>query len=262
MLRATFIHANGIGPATERRIWDAGVHDWESFLDRREDVGLSGRQCALLVPVIHESVDRFDAGNYRYFARRLASREHWRAFGELGNRAAFLDIETTGMHLDAAVTVIGVYDGVETKTFVKGFNLEDFADEIESYPLLVTYSGATFDLPHLRRRFAATKLDQLHIDLCPTLRRLGYKGGLKLVEQDLGITRPDHLLGLDGWDAVRLWHEWENGSREALDLLIDYNRADVVNLARLAEFAYRELRRVHLPCGPRESVISTTRQAR
>ena len=243
MLTSTFLHAAGIGPATERRIWEAGVLDWSSFLDRHEDVALSERQRALLLPVVEESIEQFDSGDYRYFARRLASREHWRAFGELGGRAAFLDIETTGASFDAAITVIGLYDGRETKTFVKGFNLEEFADEIENYPLIVTYAGAMFDLPHLRHRFRGTLLDQLHVDLCPTLRRLGQRGGLKQVERQLGIQRPEEVVGLDGWDAVRLWHEWENGSREALDLLIEYNRADVVNLEHLARFAYHELRK-------------------
>ena len=247
MLTSTFIHASGIGAATERRIWEAGVADWTAFLDADGRVGLPEHRRALLLPVVEESVERFNSGDFHYFARKLAAREHWRAFGELGDRAAFIDIETTGMSLGAAITIIGIYDGRAMKTFVKGFNLEDALDEIEAHPLLVTYAGATFDLPHLRHAFPGTRLGQLHIDLCPALRRLGHKGGLKSVEQQLGIARSDGVRGLDGWDAVRLWREWEYGSREALDLLVEYNRADVVSLKYLAEFAYRQLRNAHLP---------------
>lgn len=241
MLTSTFIHAQGIGCLTEKRIWDAGAVTWHKFLESHDHIGLSSRQLALLEPVIEESIERFEIGDYGYFARCLANREHWRAFNELGNRAAFLDIETTGMSIGSHVTVIGLFDGKTTKTFVKDINIEEFADEIENYPLIVTYSGATFDLPHLRRAFHGTRLDQLHIDLCPTLRRLGLTGGLKHIEQELGICRQEDINGLNGWDAVRLWNEWEHGSRESLELLTQYNRADVENLKWLAEYAYREL---------------------
>jgi uncharacterized protein len=243
MLTSTFIHAQGIGPTTEKRIWQAGVTDWAEFIARHAEMGLSARQLAMLLPVVEESVARLDAEDYNYFARRLPNREHWRAFGELGERAAYVDIETTGMGIGSGITVIGVYDGITTKSYIKGFNLEEFVEDIERFPLLVTFCGATFDLPHLRHAFPGTKLDQLHIDLCPALRRIGYKGGLKSIEQQLGMVRADGIKGLDGWDAVRLWDEWEFGNKESLDTLVDYNRADVENLKWLAEFTYGELKK-------------------
>ncbi|MEN6372645.1 MAG: ribonuclease H-like domain-containing protein [Armatimonadota bacterium] len=243
MLTSTFIHAQGVGPATEKQIWDSGASDWRKFLDMQGEIGLSERQLAILSPVVEESITRFDAGEYSYFAECLPKREHWRAFGELGERAAYLDIETTGTGLHDEITVVGIYNGKTTTSFIKGFNLEDFADELKKYPLIVTYAGSTFDIPHLIHAFPGTKIDQLHIDLCPTLHRLGYKGGLKHIEHVLGLERDDEITGLSGWDAVRLWHEWESGSQESLDTLIEYNSADVENLKTLAEFAYTELRR-------------------
>jgi uncharacterized protein YprB with RNaseH-like and TPR domain len=247
MLTSTFLHAPGIGAATEKRIWEAGVSDWQRFLEMQDEIGLPERQMSLLLPIVEESVDRFACEDYNYFANRLPNREHWRAFGELGQQAAFLDIETTGTYLGAGITVIGIYDGETTRTFVKGFNLEEFADEVEKRPLLITYAGAMFDLPHLRHAFPGTKLNQLHLDLCPTLRRIGYKGGLKHIEEELGICRSEGVVGLCGWDAVRLWHEWENGSQEALATLVEYNRADVENLKPLAELVYDRLRAASFP---------------
>jgi uncharacterized protein YprB with RNaseH-like and TPR domain len=41
---------------------------------------------------------------------------------------------------------------------------------------------------------------------------------------------------------VRLWREWERGSREALELLKAYNREDIVHLEMLMRFAYERLR--------------------
>ncbi len=249
MLTSTFVHAQGIGATTEQRIWQAGITDWQAFLDRPQDGLLSERQYSALAPVVEESQKKFDAGDFLYFAKQVPNCEHWRAYGELGARAAYVDIETTGMGMDSAITVIGLYDGVNTKSYIKGFNIEEFAADILEFPLIVTYAGATFDLPHLRHAFPGTPLNQLHVDLCPTLRKIGYKGGLKSIEERLGLNREDGIKGLSGWDAVRLWHEWERGRQKSLDILVEYNRADVENLKFLAEFAYKQLRTHILPVG-------------
>jgi uncharacterized protein YprB with RNaseH-like and TPR domain len=39
---------------------------------------------------------------------------------------------------------------------------------------------------------------------------------------------------MNGWDALRLWARFEcNGDQEALRLLLEYNREDVMNLVQL-----------------------------
>jgi len=243
MLTSTFIHAQGIGGKTERAIWESGLLTWEDFLAGHASSCLSPRQLSLLIPTIEESAARFAEDDFRFFAHALPSGERWRAYHEYGSRAAFVDIETLGMGQDDQITVIGLYDGESVMSFVKGFNLEDFADEIGKYALIVTYSGASFDLPHIRRAFPQLPLDQIHIDLCPALRRIGLKGGLKHIEDVRGLERPPEVMGLSGWDAVRLWNEFEWGSQEALDLLLAYNACDVVNLKPLAGHAYAELRK-------------------
>jgi hypothetical protein len=64
-------------------------------------------------------------------------------------------------------------------------------------------------------------------------------GGFKVVERQLGISR--QLQGISGYDAVLLWWRYKNyADRDALDLLLQYNKEDVLNLRalreRLAEF--------------------------
>jgi uncharacterized protein len=81
------------------------------------------------------------------------------------------------------------------------------------------------------------------VDLCHALKRLGYRGGLKKIESEVGLLRSPETRGLSGWDAVRLWREYRYGSAEALELLLRYNREDVVNLQALMELAYDGLRR-------------------
>jgi hypothetical protein len=241
VLASTFVHIPGIGPKTEGQIWERGVRTWGDFLREPAAAGLSAVKTQRIAEAAATSVERLQQEDHRYFATMLQTREHWRAYPEFGHRIAYLDIETTGLEGYDQVTIVGVYDGSDVRIYTKGEDLQEFADDIGQYSLLVTFHGSCFDLPFLRRRFPHLRLDQLHVDLCPALRRLGYKGGLKSIERQLGIERSPETQGLDGWDAVRLWREWEQGSEESLELLKAYNREDIVNLERLMRFAYRGL---------------------
>jgi uncharacterized protein YprB with RNaseH-like and TPR domain len=241
MLSGTFLHIPGVGPKTERRIWERGIHTWSDFLRHPAAAGLSPRATERLSHVVSLSVDHLAGENHRFFSSCLPRREHWRAYPEFGHRVAYLDIETTSLGGDD-VTLIGLYDGRRVRIYQKGEDLPEFVEDIRRYGLLVTFHGAGFDLPFLRRRFPQLSFDQLHIDLCPALRRLGLKGGLKNIERQLGIPRSPETEHLDGWDAVRLWREWERGSAEALDLLKRYNAEDITHLEALIRYAYPRLR--------------------
>jgi uncharacterized protein YprB with RNaseH-like and TPR domain len=264
MLTRTFVHLPGVGYATEAKWWQAGVVDWADFLasagypphaERTRGSGrvphpgagarrlASASRLAAMAGKVAESQRRLQAGDYRYFARELACRDHWRAFPEFAPRTAYLDIETTGGTEGEDITVIGLYDGSTMRTWIKERDLDEFPEAVACYATLVTFFGTGFDVPMLRRRFPDLPFDQLHVDLCFALKRLGYRGGLKKIEGELGLVRSAETRGLSGWDAVRLWREYRFGSREALDLLLRYNEEDVVNLQALMEFAYVGLRR-------------------
>jgi uncharacterized protein YprB with RNaseH-like and TPR domain len=89
------------------------------------------------------------------------------------------------------------------------------------------------------------------MDLCFALRDIGYKGGLKKIEKQLGISRGDDTDGLTGLDAVRLWRQHQLGIESALERLIAYNREDVVNLETISEIAYKGLKGKTMPVQPR-----------
>jgi uncharacterized protein YprB with RNaseH-like and TPR domain len=82
---------------------------------------------------------------------------------------------------------------------------------------------------------------QLHVDLCFALKRLGYSGGLKRIEEKLGIDRTEETRGLSGWDAVRLWRMYRAGNEKALEVLLTYNREDVLHMENLLQWAYPRL---------------------
>lgn len=256
MLTSTFLHLPGVGEATETHIWRRGLHTWSDFLSRPEAAGLPAGLTRRLVAHLAHSVERLAQQDHRFFACCLPRREHWRAFPEFAHRVAYLDIETTSLEGDD-ITLIGLYDGRELRIYQKGENLHQFLEDISRFSLLVTFHGSGFDLPFLRRRFPGLEFPQLHVDLCPTLRRLGLRGGLKAIERALGIPRSPETQGLDGWDAVRLWREWERGSGEALQLLRRYHAEDVLHLEALMHWAYPRLRKlVGLPA-PTETSAST-----
>src|SRR3989454_342668 len=148
-----------------------------------------------------------------------------------------------------AVTVVGVFDGTKRRSFVQGDNLDDLPAAMERAKLLVTFNGSRFDVPFLRKAFPRMALDQIHLDLVHPLRRLGFVGGLKAIESQVGILRSEATTGLGGFDAVRLWHAYDAGDDHALDLLLEYNMEDVVNLEPLADLAHEGLRSLCLDGG-------------
>ena len=241
MLTATFCHAQSIGASTEQRLWNAGIVDWATALGA-ESLPLKESQKRLLLPQLQASEAALERGDSRWFQSNLPSRELWRGARAFDERIAYLDIETDGGYSADSVTVIGVYDGFDSRIYVKGRDLAAFETEIQNYDLLVTFFGTGFDVPFLRRRFPRLPLDQLHVDLCPALRRLGYTGGLKSIETQLGIHRTDDVEGMSGMDAVYLWSAWSrHGNQAALDRLLAYNRADIENMKLLLDFAYPKL---------------------
>jgi hypothetical protein len=241
MLTSTFCHAPGIGPGTELKLWDAGILSWDDALSASE-LPLTPAKLEALLPTVDASKEAYEREDWRWLAKNIPQREHWRATKRLMDKVAFLDIETDGGFEGSAVTVIGLYDGFDSELFVQGQNLEDFPAAMESKELLVTFFGTGFDLPMLRRRFPQMPFDQLHIDLCPAMRRLGYTGGLKKIERTLGISRDFEIEEMSGLDAIQLWQAWKrHGNQDALDRLLAYNRADIENLALLLAFAYPKL---------------------
>lgn len=240
MLEHTFIHIPGLGPMTEQRFWQQGILTWQAFLDHA-GVIISPKRDRLIRREIEASLAHRE--DISFFSERLCPADMWRLFCAFKQRAVYLDIETSGGYegMDE-ITLIGIYDGTDVQTFVNGINLDEFEVAIAAYDLVVTFNGACFDLPFIRGRFPGITLPPAHIDLRFVLKRIGHAGGLKKIEKDLGIGREKGIDGLDGYDAVRLWQAYQWGDDAALETLIRYNRADIVNLEPLMEITYREMK--------------------
>lgn len=241
MLERTFIHIQGIGAKTEKGLWKRGIRRWQDFLLFPGTV-FSPERDDLVRSALEDSLAHLDDAGY--FARLLPVSEIWRLFWSFEKRAAYIDIETSGSYQGAGeITVIGLYDGSEVMSFVNGRDLEEFQDAVAGYDLMVTFNGASFDVPVIKRWFRGLKLPPAHLDLRHVLKRLGYRGGLKSIERQVGIIREEDVAGLDGYDAVMLWNAYQWGDEASLERLIRYNAADIVSLKVLAEMAYDRLSR-------------------
>ena len=237
MLQNTFIHIQSIGAITEQRLWESGLRDWDAFA-KDISIPLSGKRKYLLQKGIDESRQHLYQNNPVYFSKCLPSNQSWRFFPDFRDSTVYLDIETTGLdRYYQKITTIALYDGHEIKTYVQGQNLDDFIDEIYKYKVIVTYNGKSFDIPFIES-FFNIRLNHAQIDLRYVLYSLGYRGGLKGIERQLGTDR-GNLRDVDGFFAVLLWDEYQkNGNPNALATLLAYNVQDTITLENLIVTAY------------------------
>lgn len=235
MLTHTFIHIQGIGPKTEAELWQVGALNWDNFVSHQPG-NIAPARARYIIEALAESTNNL-ASHPGYFTKLLPASQHWRIFPHFRDKTAYLDIETTGLDNFCDITTIALYDGQTIKYYIQGENLDAFAQDIYGYDVLVSYNGKSFDIPVIERFFNIT-LNMAHIDLRYVLNGLGFKGGLKGCEKQLGLSR-GNLDGVDGYMAVLLWQFYQqSGKRRALETLLAYNIMDTVNLELLMIEAY------------------------
>ena len=242
MLRQSFIHLPRVGEVTESEIWDAGIGGWDDFMDSSElPSRIRGRRDQLR-SLVRDSRERYECEDAAYFDKMLPARERWRLYADFRKRAAFVDIETTGLSPERGIiTLIGVLDADGYTAYMYDENLAEFREALERYDLVVTFNGAAFDLPYIEHHFGSIFGSVAHLDLRFPLRRAGFSGGLKSIEQQARVGRPSELSALSGYDAVLLWRMWQRGDEGARDTLVRYNAEDVASLPALAETVYNRL---------------------
>jgi uncharacterized protein YprB with RNaseH-like and TPR domain len=238
VLERSFVLLDRVGERTERRIWEQGVHTWDDFIGAEAVAPFSSARKESADQVLGDAKEAFSQGRTGFFADRLPNREVWRLYPRFKDEAVFLDIETTGLSRYSAITVVGLARAGEFRALVRGKDLTrgELAAELEKAKMIITFNGASFDLPMLRGHLDAPGLDLPHLDLRFLARRAGLSGGLKHIERQLGLARDREFAMMTGQDAVHLWKLWERrGNEKALDLLLRYNEADVVNLREVAD---------------------------
>jgi uncharacterized protein YprB with RNaseH-like and TPR domain/predicted nuclease with RNAse H fold len=243
MLHQTFVHIPGIGKQTEQELWKHGIQNWDDADRFEKRFGFAGprlqRKLDEYIPLSRSAIKNRDAA---FFQRLTALGEAWRVYPEFSDNCVYLDIESTGLStVFDSVTVVGLYDGRRYTVFTQGDDLEDVQRALQNYSVVVTFNGSGFDLRFLKNTFPELVLPPIHIDLRWISRRLGYSGGLKELERNLGIVRKSEVAEINGFDATVLWAKYLRGDTAALESLIEYNTEDVVHLKAIMEICYDKM---------------------
>ncbi|HEX5744815.1 MAG TPA: ribonuclease H-like domain-containing protein [Archangium sp.] len=255
MLRRTFQLIPGVGPWKEKDLWARGIQTWDDFpengsvLGQKLDEGARRR-----LALAREALERRDL---KALAAMVPPREHWRLYPEFARDAVYFDIETDGKQ-EQEPTVVALFDDGGLRVFIQGRNMDELPEAMAERRLWVTFNGSCFDVPVLREYFGKRfPTPDAHIDLRFVCRRLGMSGGLKELEDKLGLGRPPHMKGVNGWDAVLLWRAYlARGDVEALRFLVEYNLYDSFQLRSLMDKAYnRALDDLNLDAEPRVPVF-------
>ena len=235
MIKKSFCHIDGISKNTEELLWNNGIENWDEFLEKMNRIHFlpKGKIEKIRTGVLF-SRDYLNENNLSYFVDKLPTKEHYRLVncGKIG----FVDIETTGLSKwSDEITMIGIYDGEEVRSYVLGQDLDEAIDHLKKFDIIVTFNGKCFDMPFIEYKYKE-KFDIVHLDLRFMMADIGFKGGLKKIEKEVGLTRDDEVAEVDGFEAVRLWRRYKRGDEDALRKLLIYNKEDIVNLKTLLEF--------------------------
>jgi len=246
MITNSFIFLERVGEKLERNIWKDNVHDWNDFLKAGKIKGFSKHRKLYYdrkILTARKALYNFDSS---YFLDLLPQSEIWRLYDFFKEDAVFLDIETTGLSkLNDDITVFGLYDGLNTKVMIKGINLNFnlLKSELQKYKLIVTFNGASFDLPFIEKRYSNVIPKVPNFDVKSLTDKLGLKGGLKKIEKVLGIKRTHIVENLYGGDALTLWKMYRaTGDEYYLNLLVEYNEFDLINLKIVAEHCIKRMK--------------------
>ena len=246
MIQNTFLFLERVKKGIEKSLWQQGIHDWDAFLNKETIKGISKKRKLYYNRKLIEARKALYNFNSEYFKTILPKSEYYRLYDFFKDDAIYLDIETTG--LDARtneLTVIGLFNGIETKTMIRGINLDikKLKEELKDCKLIITFNGASFDIPFINKRYPGILPNVPNLDLRTTANKLNLNGGLKNIEKALGIRRNNLIENMHGGDAATLWRIYRaTNDPYYLNLLIAYNEEDIINLKKLAEHCISALK--------------------
>ncbi len=242
MIDHTFLHCSGIGPKTEKRLKSLGFLSWNDCLQKPDDLPFKSQKREKFIQQLQNSQTALQSNDIPYLVSHLPIREHWRILGEYFTQATFFDIETTGLSsYDSFTTVIVAYYKNKLYTFSYGENIDDFLNLVDNSELLVAFNGNSFDIPFLEQSFNIPDIGCPYIDLRWICYYCGYTGGLKLIERQLGIKRPEEIGDVEGYEAVQLFYDWQDGNKKSRSKLIKYCQADVLSTYLVAGYLVDKL---------------------
>ena len=232
MITEAFLHCKGIGPVKLEQLNNCGIKNWYDVLSKPSRIPFKDPLATDFINEVERSKNAFDRNDIPYLAKTFLPREQWRILGYFFDKASFFDIETSGLAYYDITTLIACYHKGKLYEFAAGENLDDFLNLLDEIELLISFNGASFDVPRTLDTFHIPELPCPHIDLRWLCYHGDYKGGLKSIANSMGFQRPP---GLSDVDAITLWNQWKyEKNYAARSLLIRYCHADVILLYLVA----------------------------
>ena len=163
-------------------------------------------------------------------------------------RVLWLDIETAGISASTYVFLIGMMfldgdDFVVEQAFARDYEeeagvLQHVHDTLSRFETVVTYNGASFDLPFIRTRMAVHRIAPLRplgsVDLLHTARRV-FKDILpnrRLVTVEQHLRRKTREGDIPGRLIPQAWHDYvQSGDGRAMQAVLYHNRMDIFTMA-------------------------------
>ena len=163
----------------------------------------------------------------------------------------FLDLETTGLGM-TPVFLVGTMECTAEGFAFKQYLARDYSEEVsivsaiserlKTTRMLITFNGKTFDVPFLKNRAIATRIDispvKTHLDLLHEARRI-YRGKLpncklQTLEQYIcGRTREDDIPGAE---IPKAYHDFvRTGNANKMGLILLHNLYDLLTMADLMQ---------------------------
>ncbi|MCS7202898.1 MAG: ribonuclease H-like domain-containing protein [Thermodesulfovibrio sp.] len=247
MIKNSFILLDGVGEKTERKLWRNGILTWEDFLSSEKVLDIEPTRKSIYDEFLNKASEALILKDSEFFCKYLKKREHWRLFKDFSEECLCLDIETNGLTPEKGgyITVVGIYSIRGYTALIRGENLSDriLQELIDNHKYLITFYGSIFDIPFLKKQFPNLRIEHLpHFDLFFATKRAGISGGLKKLEKTFLINRQKEIEELNGYDAVKLWRDYLDGSKEAIEVLLCYNKADTESLFLLSHIFYNKLK--------------------
>lgn len=234
MITESLRHCIGIGPVRLSQLHDAGIRSWHDVIEHASKIPSGIREN--LLSEARRAQAALDQNDIGYFVGHFCPQDKWRILSEFLDQTSYFDIETSGLDIDASITVIVCWHRGRFHTFVEHENLDDFLDLLDDVKLLASFNGASFDVPRILDAFHIPRLPCPHIDLRWSCYHAGLRGSLKNIERKLKIERPADIADTDGELAVQLWSYWrDREDAAARHQLIRYCAADVLTLILLAQ---------------------------
>lgn len=241
MLERSFVQLPGIGETRERRLWERGILHWDALESSIGEVFRDPAKAEAALEELDRSRLALARQDLYYFYRKLPRDQLWRLIPGNIDHVAYLDIESTGLGFPPAsesTTITFYHRGQILQEHQREKKALLIRKVLSECKILCTFFGEAFDVPFLRAELGIP-FEVAHVDLCFWLKRLGHKGGLKLIQKRFPAEIPSRLsLDLDGYDAVRLWRLHLRGVEGALETLLTYNAEDTVVLEPLLAIAY------------------------